>query len=161
MENEEVVPEEVVVRRKPGRKPGQKYSAPQGMNVTPDALKDMMTALIAESKKPTLLEQRKIDEEEAQRVKLNKMRVEAARQEMAIKEARKAGCPHKDPRGKHTFRAQVNSDNCIRGICQICHTEFGPIRASQHQIANGVGLENYKDLTLEKLNQWAVQSMGA
>lgn len=108
-----------------------------------------------ELKKPTEIEQAKLDEERRKLEQKTRDRIEAARLEEESKERKKYGCSHAMPDGKHTWRGQVNSDGFIRPMCTICTTILPAIKATHEQLTNGVNFEAYRDIDVEKLEKWA------
>jgi protein-disulfide isomerase len=162
MSEENEIPEvEIKIKRKPGRKPGQK-AAPkfEPAPPAPSLSVEQMLMLVEQMKKPTVLEQSKLDKEEAQNAKMRRMRVEGAMREQQVKDWKAANCTHRsqgsnNQPGKHAFVAQVNADGYFRPICKICHTVFPAIKASNEQVTGGVNLDLRYDLTAEILIAWS------
>jgi hypothetical protein len=115
-----------------------------------------MATMALELRKPTVLEQKKLDEEHAQLMKRASMSVEVARQKEATEKAVQAQCPHKDKLGDPTFWGQVNSDGRVQPFCSRCGLKTDPWKATPDQISNGVLIRQWKkDLTVAELNQYA------
>lgn len=161
---------EVVTKKKPGRKPKEATAGgPKVDNETLELLmakfSEMMqqqregTLELAEAlRKPTELEQKKLDEERVQRIKRQAMSVAAAKQKEASELALQALCRsegHANPNGGTRFRAQVNSDGYFVPVCMKCHIQLPRVKATAEEIQNGVMLGNYKGLTEDALRQLA------
>lgn len=156
----------------PAKKAGRPKKAVEAKNVLdPTELASMLMAqfermsqasqenvgrIALELRKPTEIEQRKLDEEHAQLVKRAAMSVEMARQQEATQGAVQAMCPHKDKLGDPTFWGQVNSDGHVQPFCSRCGLKTDRFKATPDQIANGVLIRQWKkDLTVAELNQYA------
>src|SRR5579859_6556502 len=155
MSDEMEVPAETP-KRKGGRPRGSVKKA-EGMGF--DQVKDLVTSVVAELKKPSELEQKKLDEEQRRRVVSAKARAEESRRTAEEKRQQIAACKHQRPDERHTFVGQVCSDGFIRGTCVRCPYEFGPIKATEEQIKSGVNLNLLPDLTAAKLDAWTSATM--
>lgn len=110
-----------------------------------------MMKFASELRKPTDIEQAKLDKErEALEAKMQR-RIAAARAEAQGKEMAKLGCTHTMPNGRHTWRGQVNQDGYIRPICLRCPTVLPPIKATPEQIKEGVNFEQILSIDLAML----------
>ena len=148
--DEEQVPEEVVEKPKnKGGRPRKKVEPASDFSM------DQVRTIISEMKKPTELEQKKIDEDRTRREKMARASAEAARREAEEIRGRIAACQHRREDEKHTFAAHICSDGYIRGNCLRCEYEFGPITATQAQKDSGaVNLHLLPDLTAKQLTAW-------
>jgi hypothetical protein len=156
MSEEMEVPE--TPKRKGGRPRGPaKKAEPSGM--TPEQVTAMMTTLVTEMKKPSELEQKKLEDEQRRRVVSAKARAEESRRTAEEKRQQIAACKHQRPDERHTFVGQVCSDGFIRGTCVRCPYEFGPIKATEEQTKSGVNLNLLPDLTAAKLDAWTSATM--
>jgi hypothetical protein len=155
MEDEQIPAETVEQpKRKGGRPRGSKKAQPEAA-FSKDEVKEFLTSAISEMKKPTDLEQAKIDEDNRRRLRLARASAEAARREQAETNARVAACQHRREDDKHTFGAQIMSNGFIYGRCLRCEFEFGPIEATQAQRdAGAVNLHLISDLTADQLTRW-------
>ena len=167
-DTQDIIVESPKERKKPGRKPKQAAD----VVIPPDQLASMLMAqfermsqdsqgnmakMALELRKPTELEQKKLDEEHNQLMKRASMSVEVARQKEARHEsAMQAQCPHKDKLGDPTFWGQVNSDGRVQPFCSRCGLKTPSWKATPDQIANGVLIRQWKkDLTVAELTQYA------
>lgn len=123
-----------------------------------------LIAAIAELKKPSDREQKKIDEEEKRIVAHQKSRMQIAQAEEQRKENLKRGCPHSTYHPgtgvrKHAWRAQVhtpaNEKPFFQPICSQCLSLGPKILATSDQLQNGVNLDQYMDIDLSRLEAWA------
>src|SRR5258708_2162507 len=118
-------------KRKGGRPRGSAKKAEPAFSK--DEMKDFLTAAISEMKKPTDIEQAKIDEDNRRRTNLAMASAESAKREAAEIRGRIAACQHRREDDKHTFHGHICSDGYIRGGCLRCEFEFGPVAATQAQ----------------------------
>jgi hypothetical protein len=160
MEDEQVPAETVEQpKRKGGRPRGSKKAQPEAA-FSKDEMKDFLTAAISEMKKPTDLEQAKIDEDKRRRERLARASAEAARREAAETRGRIAACQHRREDEKHTFHGHICSDGYIRGGCLRCEFEFGPVTATQAQRDSGaISLHLITDLTAAQLLAWTADTL--
>jgi Zn finger protein HypA/HybF involved in hydrogenase expression len=128
--------------------------------------REQMMAFAAELKKPTAMEQKKLDEEEARIKRAQTERLELSKAEVERKRLAALGCGHIRVHPgtgvvKHLWRAQVHTpagqEPYFVPTCQGCHTQTGKIPASMDMIRNGVNLDQYPGLTKEALDKWALQ----
>lgn len=138
--------------------------------------KNMMAA-IAEIKKPTPLEQEKLDKENAKIKKMQESRLAQAMAEEKGRKMRMASCSHQTVHQgtgvvKHAWRAQVHTPHgekpyfiptCQISQCQIRDEKGELIKfyATPDMLTQGVNLDQYQGLDLERLKAWAKQSNAA
>jgi hypothetical protein len=160
MDEEQVLQEEPK-RNKGGRPKGSgKLQQAASAGFSKDEVKDFLTAAISEMKKPTDLEQAKIDEDNRRRERLARASAESARREAQEIRGRIALCQHRREDEKHTFHAHICSDGYIRGGCLRCEFEFGPVSATQAQKdAGAVNLHLISDLTAAQLTAWSEDTL--
>jgi hypothetical protein len=150
MDEEQVPPVE-----QPKRKGGRPKGSGKKQEPASDFSMDQVRTIISEMKKPTELEQKKIDEDRNRREKMARASAEAARREAEEIRGRIAACQHRREDEKHTFAGHICSDGYIRGNCVRCEFEFGPITATQAQKdAGAVNLHLLSDLTARQLTNW-------
>lgn len=128
-------------------------------------LKNLM-AFVKELKKPTEIEQAKLDADALKLKRQQTQRLELQKAEVIAKENRKKYCPHGTTHpGTHAFHpawvAQVNSDGFWRPTCQQCWTQLKPIKATQYELQNGVNLNLYRSLDVATLEKLAEQRASA
>ena len=166
-DTQDIIVESPKERKKPGRKP----KIQSEVTLAPEQLASLLMAqfermsqdsqnnmakMALELRKPTELEQKKLDEEHNQLMKRASMSVEMARQQEAQQSAVQAQCPHKDKLGDPTFWGQVNSDGYVQPFCSRCGLKTPSWKATPDQIANGVLIRQWKkDLTVAELTQYA------
>ena len=92
----------------------------QSVTLTFNQLKE----LIQEIRKPSQVEQEKLDAEAALKRRQQEQRVETARQEMASKAARESRCSHTKERGESAVYGQKHSDGLVHPICVRCQKLF-------------------------------------
>ena len=164
MDELEVTPETKEVAKpkgKPGRKPRQvEAESPKvDLEMVQMLIKQMQEGnreLAAELRKPTELEQKKLDDERESRIKRAQQSIAAAKQKERMDLALQAQCRsenHARPDGVTRFRAQVNSNGFFVPVCLKCHIELPPVKATPEEIQNGVMLGNYRGITEEALIQ--------
>lgn len=122
-----------------------------------DANRETTMAAVAEMRKPSEEEQKKIDAELA---RIKNARIQAAKtgeMEANIIKQQRAGCGHIKPNGMHTFGGQVFSNGWAVIKCQRCYVEFN-VRPLPEQIASGLNLQDIKGLTIEHLRTWEKNS---
>lgn len=118
---------------------------------------EQLIALAAELRKPTELEQKKLDEEKASHLKRSENAVRAAQaqeQQMAILQA---NCTHTRNDGVTCFIGQVNSNGYCVPVCTRCGVQTSPIRATDQERINGIQLQQRGNVTRESLENWARQ----
>lgn len=155
---------EVKPKGKPGRKPGKKVAPPPDNSMVEILMakfqelmqqnSDNTIALAEALRKPTELEQKKLDEERDARIKRHAMSVEIAQRKQGMDAALQAQCRsegHANPNGGTRFRAQVNSDGFFVPVCLKCHIQLPKVKATADEIQNGVMLGQYKNLTEDAL----------
>lgn len=146
-------------KRKGGRPKGSGKKTTEAA-FSKDEMKDFLTAAISEMKKPTDLEQAKIDEDRRRRERLARASAESAKREAAEIRGRIAACQHRREDEKHTFHGHICSDGYIRGGCLRCEFEFGPVTATQAQRdAGAINLHLINDLTAAQLTTWTVDTL--
>jgi hypothetical protein len=126
-----------------------------------------MMAFAAELKKPTAIEQAKLDADQAKLKQKAESAAKLAMAEEKAKDNRRRGCPHgtTHPGTKtftHQWRAQVHTPDGEKPYfiptCTHCWTQLPKIYATTEQLQNGVNLDQYASIDLEKLETWAKQS---
>lgn len=148
--------------------------SPSGIVFTEETLKQLIVTVMAESqkqtmeaiaelRKPTEREQRKLDAEIKQERELRVRKVKETVQMERQDRERRFACPHfKAAEGTHgaghAFRGQVNSDHCCRPVCVRCFKQFPPFKVSEENIKSGMNLGNAKGLTAEILYNAHMQS---
>ena len=163
----EATPEKNPVGRPPNKKTVE--ASPELVEMLMEKFQAMMqqnadnTLVLAETlRKPTELEQAKLDKEKEQLQKRAKMSIEAARQKEVADQRKISACRaegHKDKNGDTRFRAQINSNGYYVPLCQKCQIQTRPIKAAPGQTA--VGMHEWKGVTEETLNNMAAISEGA
>lgn len=131
---------------------------------------DNMMKFAAELRKPTEREQRKIDDEDRRLAVRQQERLKLAESEENRKKLMAAGCPHATTHPgtgvtKHTWRAQVHAPHGEKPYfvptCQICWTQAPRILATPDMLTNGVNLDHYTGIDLDRLKKWAEQMNAA
>lgn len=126
-----------------------------------EQLKELISSVISETKKPNEWEQLKIDKERALESRRHSQAMELARAEEEAKAARKRTCPHNNGKS-HTWVAQVMSpkgeEPYFIPTCQRCLTQLPRIKATQEQVTQGVNLNLYKTLDMAALEKWSENS---
>jgi hypothetical protein len=136
-----------------------------GTSISPDiaallaGMQAQMLAAVAEMRKPSESEQRKLDEEAKRRATIALMSARAAKMEEEQTARMQATCQHSKPDGTTAFIAQVNSDSCYRPYCPYCKYISRPIRAQEWQKAEGLNLRKMKGLTIPMLERMADASL--
>jgi hypothetical protein len=132
--------------------------------------KNMLLA-IAEMKKPSAIEQEKLDKEAAKLKTMQENRLKMAQAQERAKELSMAGCRHAtiNPAtgvAKHAWRAQVHTPKdekpyfvpiCLINQCQIKDEHGNALRilATPDMLTQGVNLDQYAGLDLDALKRWA------
>lgn len=158
---------ELTEKRGPGRpKNAEKLEAsPELIEMLMSKITEMQAAnaaqtleLVESLRKPTELEQKKLDEDKDKVIKQHAMSVKIAAQQERMKRNKEAACNHSNKDGT-LFRAQLNSDGYFIPICIRCQKQTSPIKAAAGRQAiemhqwNGVtpeALENMAKLSLEQ-----------
>jgi hypothetical protein len=131
--------------------------------------KNLMAA-IAEMKKPTAVEQEKLDKEAAKVKNQQEMRLKLAKAESDRKIMNARACGHVTVHQgtgvvKHAWRAQVHTPHGEKPFfvptCQICWTQTPKILASPDMLTNGVNLDQYSQIDFDILKNWAKQAEAA
>ena len=94
--------------------------------------------LIAEIKKPSELEQEKIDQERQLRERRRRESIALATLEMEQKALKQSNCNHTKPNGKPCIGGQIHSDGMVHMICLRCQKEFTPTKPDQGMLATGI-----------------------
>lgn len=110
-------------------------------------------ALAAELRKPTELEQKKLDEEKTALLKRAEMAVNAAKAKEQEDSRRQGSCAHEDGNGITCFNGQVASDGRWIVECSRCHLPAPKIKATDQERLNGIGLRSWKNVTFAGLQQ--------
>lgn len=103
-----------------------------------------MLEFAKEMRKPSELEQRKIDAENAKLMAKAESRRQAATAEMNLREMKRKNCSHSRTDGQHSWVGQVNADGFYRPMCQQCNIVLPAIKATSQQTTDGVNLHTYK-----------------
>jgi hypothetical protein len=160
--------EEVIVPKvkgKPGRKPKQPV---EGVDLVAllsqlgENQKETLIALAAELRKPTEIEQKKLDEEKESIRKRTINAVAAAREGERITLVKQSNCNHMQGNngktdGISTFGGQVNSNGYWVARCGKCFVQTLPIKATTQELQGGVNLRSWQNVSLEGLNRLAIQ----
>lgn len=117
-------------------------------------------ALAAELRKPTEMEQKKLDEEKAKTLKQIEMSVNATKEKDIQDKRKRDGCPHEDGNGITCFNGQVTTGGRWAVFCNRCGTPCPPIKATDSERLNGIGLRTWKNVTLAGLDQLYRQREG-
>ena len=129
-----------------------------------------MLAAIAELKKPSEREQKKIDAEELRLKQQQENRLKLAMAEEERKKNNAAGCSHATFHPgtgvtRHAWRAQVHTPHKEKPYfvptCQICQTQLPKILATTDMLTGGVNLDQYLGIDADRLKKWAEQSQVA
>lgn len=151
MENEE--------KRGPGRPPNkpEESEAMQLIRELNKQNQENLLALAAEMRKPSELEQKKIDEEKASQLKRSLNAIAAAKASDEEKAIHQASCTHTRKDGVTRFMGQVNSNGYCVPFCSECRLTTSPIRATDQERINGIQLQQRGNVTRESLENWARQ----
>lgn len=131
--------------------------APEQQNVSPAQMLEMMKEFAKELRKPTELEQQKLDEEKARKEALVKASVERATREQRMKDADQSACSHMKPHpysGKTRIVAPLHSDGLHHPICLFCRKEFKPFAPGADTIQMGMSLDDYQGVTPQIIEHW-------
>lgn len=124
-----------------------------------------MLAAIAEMKKPTVREQKKLDEEDLKFRQHQQSRIALAHSEENRKEALRRNCAHATTHPgtgvtKHTWRAQVHTPHGVAPYfvptCTQCFSQLPQILATTEMLTQGVNLDQYAGLNIDVLKNWAI-----
>lgn len=133
-------------------------------NFTFPQVLEMMKVMATEMRKPTELEQRKLDKEDAFIKKQQLERIELTRVEIQRKEATKRGCAHASVNRatgqvRHAWRAQVCTPSHTKPYfiptCSQCFSQLPPVAATTDMLTGGVNLSDYEGMNMAVLEQWA------
>jgi len=94
-----------------------KATQAQGLNISHEDLKSLLTEVIREAKRPQIIETPKESQQMIRAQELGKIE---------NKKAMKASCTHQRDDGKFNFGGQRCSDGVIRFICGTCFGVFSP-----------------------------------
>ncbi len=125
---------------------------------------EMMKAFAAELKKPTELEQKKIDDDRNRLLRQAAIRRNEAKIEEEARISTQRGCAHVKRDNSPAWGGQVNSDGYVRPMCTICRKIMPEIKAPVEWIANGVNMQDkeiFPKLTEEMLLEWHKVQGGA
>lgn len=132
--------------------------------ISANQLQEILKTVIAEVRKPTELEQKKLDKEHSQEQKMLKQRVMLQTAEAKARESRRANCAHGTVHPgnnsfKHSWAGQIHSPAgehpYIIPTCQQCQTQTSKIYVNPATIIDGAGLDRYPSLTVDSLEAWA------
>lgn len=119
---------------------------------------------IAEMKKPTAEQQAKMDADALKLKQQQDARYKLAKAEEDRKKMQQEFCPHSSYNAatgiqKHAFRAQVHTPNgekpYFRPMCIQCNWIGPKILATPDMLTQGVNLDTYAGLNVERILQWA------
>lgn len=125
---------------------------------------------IQEMKKPTEAEQKKMDEEAVKLKQKQEARLKLAKAEEDRKINQARSCPHATVHPgtgvvKHAWRAQVHTPDgqpaYFVPTCMQCWTQGPKILATMDQVKNGVNLDQYVGIDIDRLKLWAKQMTAA
>lgn len=116
---------------------------------------EQMLALAAELRKPTELEQKKLDEEKASQLKRVQMAIAVAKAQEDQDAITQAACTHTRTDGVTCFYGQVNSNGHCVPKCSRCGLQTSPIKATDQERINGIQLQQRGNVTRESLENWA------
>lgn len=164
---EEIVEVSAKIKGKPGRKPKAESSSVDMAALLETVMEqnrllieqmgkqnsDSTLALAAELRKPTEMEQKKLDEEHKSLRKRMEMAVNAAKQKERQDTAKQATCPHKDRNGITCFNGQVTSDGRWAVFCNRCGLNAPRIKATHEEQMSGINLRSWENMTFEGLQQ--------
>lgn len=129
-----------------------------------------MLSLVQEIRKPTDVEQRKIDNDNAILERKREMRRQELLSDEATRKSAQRACLHqkKHPRSGAFISAwggQVNSDGCWHPICTVCQMEGPAVKAPMEWVTGGVNATDpdnpwMAQLKLETLFAWQKQLGG-
>lgn len=136
----------------------QAAAAAPAVGLSAEQLQQLLTAILAEAKKPNQYEQEQIDEKRALKERNRLGALEVAKAETERKAMLKRNCPHHN--GKtHTWVAQAHTPNGVKPYfvptCQRCNTQLPPVECSTEQVTNGINLNIYKTLDMAALERMA------
>jgi hypothetical protein len=158
---EDVIVEATPDKKKKGRPAKVKAEPTVDMDLVKELILQMQAGnteqlkqLAAELRKPTDLEQKKLDDERAALIRRQQQSVTAAKQQAAIVAANQAACAaegHANERGGTRFRGQVNSNGYWIPVCMKCGLQGKPVKATSDEAASGVMLGQWKGINYESL----------
>lgn len=152
--------ENEVEKRGPGRplnKPAEESEMMQLIKAMGEQNKEQLIALAAELRKPTELEQKKLDEEKVSQLKRAEMAIAVARAQAEQDAITQSNCTHTRHDGVSCFIGQVNSDGYCIPFCTRCRLTTSPIKANDQERVNGIQLQQRGGVTRESLENWARQ----
>lgn len=169
MEEIEEVIAPVKVKGKPGRKPKQGVEnvdlaalLGQLLETQGEQTRETLLQLTESLRKPTELEQKKLDEEKESIRKRTINAVNAAKEGERMTMVKQANCNHMQGNngktdGITTFGGQVNSDGYFVARCAKCYITTLPIKATAGELQGGISLRSWQNVTYEGLNRLAIQ----
>jgi len=122
-----------------------------------------MLSAIAEMKKPTEREQKKLDAEELKLQQHQTSRIKLAQAEEDRKRMQASSCAHATTHPgtgvtKHCWRAQVHTPHNEKPYfvptCTQCFTQLPHILATTEMLTQGVNLDQYAGLNIDVLRNW-------
>lgn len=163
MEEMNEVPVEPKVKGKPGRKPKAKAESSSEISALKELVLELVTkmgeqnresqlGLAAELRKPTDMEQKKLDDERESLRKRALMAVAAAKESDRIVKAKQASCPHKDRNGITCFNGQVSGGRWAV-LCNRCQLPAPAIKATHEEQMSGINLRSWENVSYEGLQQ--------
>lgn len=164
--------EELEVEVTPKPKRGPKPKAVSG--VSPEILEFLssmnasnmaaIAEIIKESKKPSEMDQRKIDKEDTELKRKQQARMAEGKAQAEAREMRMKGCPHASviPAtgvSKHCWRGQIHSPKNERAytvpMCTRCNSTTPKIYLTAEQLQNGINMDQIPGLNIERLLTWS------
>lgn len=120
------------------------------------ANRELMLEMAKEIRKPLPHEQEKIDKEIAQLQEMRRRKIKETVEKERLERSIQLSCPHiKHAEGvmkqEHSWRGQVNNDDCCRPICIRCYKLLPPFKVSQENLKSGMALQNISGLTMSFL----------
>jgi hypothetical protein len=129
--------------------------------------REAFLSYIKEVKKPSDLDQRKLDLEATKERRRIEESIDQARIEIERRENVKRSCSHTMYHPgtgveRHLWRGQVhapaNEKPYFIPTCTKCRTQLPKILATPEMLTNGVNLDQYIHLNVETLERWAKQA---
>lgn len=113
---------------------------------------DATLALAESLRKPTDMEQKKLDDDRESLRKRAMMAVAAAKESDRIIKHKQATCPHKDRNGITCFNGQVSGGRWAV-LCNRCHLAAPKIKATHEESMSGINLRSWENVSYEGLEQ--------
>ena len=107
--------------------------------MTPDMIQGMLATMIREMKKPTEIEQAKLDEDARFIAVKREEMVRIGREEEAQRKATQDACTHKKPNGQWAVGGQRFGDGKVRELCLRCQKWLNVYTPAPESLAGGFG----------------------